>query len=71
MSMEEIRDWITEYPQTLTFVLESRIKPRVFDVVKYGLNVGDKASEAPFNFITKTDLSWTKWINELNGQNVV
>jgi len=69
MSIEEIRDWITEYPQTLTFVLESRIKPRVFDVVKYGLNVGDKANEAPFNFITKTDISWTKWINEHSGQN--
>lgn len=67
MSMEEIRDWITQYPQTLTFVLESRIKPRVFDVVKYGLDVGDKANEVPFNFITRTDVSWTKWINEHNA----
>jgi DNA-binding transcriptional MerR regulator len=63
MSKEEIREWIVKYPQTLTFVLESRIRPRVFDAVRLGLGVGDEESQAPMNFVTRSDRSWKYWMD--------
>jgi len=62
MTMDEIREWIVLYPQTLTFVLESRIRPRTLDVVKYDLQVGDEDGMAPMNFISRNEPSWKKWI---------
>ena len=72
MEMEEIRTWITQYPQTLTFVLDSRIKPRTFDVVRLGLRVGSDSDDGmdtdeivvPMNFITRSERSWKKWIDD-------
>jgi len=62
MTMDEIREWIVLFPQTLTFVLESRIRSRTLDVVKYDLQVGDEDGMAPMNFISRNEPSWKKWI---------
>eukprot|EP00553_Chaetoceros_curvisetus_P013137 CAMPEP_0204641130 /NCGR_PEP_ID=MMETSP0717-20131115/50085_1 /ASSEMBLY_ACC=CAM_ASM_000666 /TAXON_ID=230516 /ORGANISM="Chaetoceros curvisetus" /LENGTH=66 /DNA_ID=CAMNT_0051661729 /DNA_START=348 /DNA_END=544 /DNA_ORIENTATION=- len=58
--MTDLREWITQYPQTITVALESRIKPRIYDVVKLGLEVGI-GGQVPLNFITMSDRSWDKW----------
>ena len=64
MTMEEIREWILLYPQTLAFVLESRIKSRIFDVVRLDLKVGDDEGEAPMNFVTRSERSWSNWMGD-------
>mmetsp|Transcript_4100 Transcript_4100/g.7864 ORF Transcript_4100/g.7864 Transcript_4100/m.7864 type:complete len:775 (+) Transcript_4100:111-2435(+) len=62
MSMKEVRDWIVQHPQILTFGLEKRIRPRVFDIVYYNLNVGDGEGDAPMNCISRSEQSWKQWI---------
>lgn len=62
MTMDEIREWIVQFPQTLTFVLDSRIRPRTFDIVKHDLQIGDGYGMAPMNFISRNEPSWKKWI---------
>ena len=62
MTMDEIREWIVQFPQTLTFVLDSRIRPRTFDVVKHDLQIGESYGMAPMNFISRNEPSWKKWM---------
>ncbi len=71
MSMTDLREWITQYPQTITVALESRIKPRIYDVVKLGLEVGI-GGQVPLNFITMSDRSWDKWMESYSteGDNI-
>jgi hypothetical protein len=66
MSMKEVRDWIVQHPQILTFGLEKRIRPRVFDIVRYNLRVGDGEGEAPLNCISRSEQSWKQWIQSNN-----
>ena len=60
MAVEEIVDWIVQYPQTLTCALENRIRPRIFDV-KLGHHLGDEEGMVPLNFFTRSERSWEQW----------
>jgi len=55
MSMAEVRSWITECPQTLACALDSRIRPRVRDMVMHSLFLGENV---PLNFLCRTEKSW-------------
>ena len=55
MSNEEVRNWITDFPQTLTCQLETRIRPRIRDAVRLDLYIG---RDLPPNFITRSNQSW-------------
>lgn len=62
MTIKEVRDWIVLHPQILTFSLEKRIRPRVVDIVRYNLQVGDEEGDAPLNCISRSEQSWKQWI---------
>ena len=62
MPIDALRDWIVEYPQTLTFTLDTRIRTRVFDVVRLDLRVGYDLGQVPMNFVTRSERSWKSWI---------
>jgi mTERF. len=62
MTLKEVRNWIVRHPQILTFSLEKRIRPRVVDIVRYNLQVGDEEGDAPLNCISRGEQSWKQWI---------
>ena len=69
MKMNDVRNWVADYPQMLTYVLDSRIKPRVNDAVDLGLVVGkdndvQTDDSVPLNFIICSDRNWSSWLDE-------
>jgi hypothetical protein len=55
LTPEQLRDWMTECPQTLICQLESRIRPRIRDAVNLNLYLG---KDLPPNFITQSSRNW-------------
>eukprot|EP00551_Chaetoceros_affinis_P004855 CAMPEP_0203665760 /NCGR_PEP_ID=MMETSP0090-20130426/2929_1 /ASSEMBLY_ACC=CAM_ASM_001088 /TAXON_ID=426623 /ORGANISM="Chaetoceros affinis, Strain CCMP159" /LENGTH=704 /DNA_ID=CAMNT_0050529431 /DNA_START=273 /DNA_END=2387 /DNA_ORIENTATION=- len=62
MKIDEVRQWLAQYPQTLAVTFEGRLKPRVSDVVQLGLFWGDDV--LPLNFLTRTERNWSQWKND-------
>ena len=60
ITMDLMRQWLVQYPQTLALVLDSRIKPRVQDVVEMGLFISED-NVLPWNFLTMTERNWKQW----------
>ena len=62
MSMKEVKDWLVMYPQILMLGLDKRIRPRVYDIVRYNLTVGSGEGNVPMNCISRSEQSWKQWI---------
>ncbi len=80
MSMEEVRVWLSHYPQTLNVAFESTMKRRIKDVIELGLHVvvdgvnngdavDDDESMLPLNFLTMTDKRWKAWKEHFGNSN--